>query len=104
MDHYDVVIVGSGHGGAQAAIALRQAKHEDTILIASRDRNPPYERPPLSKDYLSGEKPFEKILIRPEQFWADRNVTIRYGCNVDEIDFRPMSFRCRMERRFPIAS
>lgn len=86
MDHYDVVIVGSGHGGAQAAIALRQAKHEDTILIASRDRNPPYERPPLSKDYLSGEKPFEKILIRPEQFWADRNVTIRYGCNVDEID------------------
>ncbi len=86
MEHFDVVIVGSGHGGAQAAIALRQAGHEDSILIASRDRNPPYERPPLSKDYLAGEKPFEKILIRPEQFWAERNVTLRLGANANEVD------------------
>ena len=66
MEHFDVVIVGSGHGGAQAAIALRQAGHEDSILMVSRDRNPPYERPPLSKEYLAGEKPFERIQIRPE--------------------------------------
>ncbi|MAM36967.1 MAG: pyridine nucleotide-disulfide oxidoreductase [Erythrobacter sp.] len=87
MEHYDVVIVGSGHSGAQAAIALRQAGHEEPILMISRDRNPPYERPPLSKEYLAGEKPFEKILIRPEQFWADRNVTLRLGCNVNEVDW-----------------
>ena len=87
MEHYDVVIVGSGHGGAQAAIALRQAGHEDSILMVSRDRNPPYERPPLSKEYLSGEKPFEKILIRPEAFWAERNVTLRLGANVNEVDW-----------------
>ncbi|TMM48307.1 NAD(P)/FAD-dependent oxidoreductase [Qipengyuania marisflavi] len=87
MEQYDIVIVGSGHGGAQAAIALRQAGHEDSILMVSRDRNPPYERPPLSKDYLAGEKPFERILIRPEQFWADRNVTLRLGCNVDVVDW-----------------
>ncbi|MBY6127460.1 FAD-dependent oxidoreductase [Qipengyuania aquimaris] len=86
MDHFDVVIVGSGHGGAQAAIALRQAGHEDSILMVSRDRNPPYERPPLSKEYLGGEKPFEKILIRPEAFWADRNVTLRLGANANEVD------------------
>ena len=87
MEHYDVVIVGSGHGGAQAAIALRQAGHEDSILMVSRDRNPPYERPPLSKEYLAGEKPFEKILIRPEAFWAERNVTLRPGVNVNEVDW-----------------
>ncbi|MGE5953589.1 MAG: NAD(P)/FAD-dependent oxidoreductase [Qipengyuania vulgaris] len=87
MEHYDVVIVGSGHGGAQAAIALRQAGHEDSILMVSRDRNPPYERPPLSKEYLAGEKPFEKILIRPEAFWAERNVTLRLGANVNEVDW-----------------
>ena len=87
MDHYDVVIVGSGHGGAQAAIALRQAGHEEPILMVSRDRNPPYERPPLSKEYLAGEKPFEKILIRPEAFWAERNVTLRLGANVNEVDW-----------------
>ena len=87
MEHYDVVIVGSGHGGAQAAIALRQAGHEDSILMVSRDRNPPYERPPLSKEYLAGDKPFEKILIRPEGFWAERNVTLRAGANVNEVDW-----------------
>ncbi|MBX7494743.1 FAD-dependent oxidoreductase [Qipengyuania sp. 6B39] len=86
MEHYDVVIVGSGHGGAQAAIALRQNGHEESILMVSRDRNPPYERPPLSKEYLSGEKPFERIMIRPEKFWADRNVELRLGCNVNEVD------------------
>ncbi len=87
MEHFDVVIVGSGHGGAQAAIALRQAGHEESILMVSRDRNPPYERPPLSKEYLAGDKPFEKILIRPEAFWAERNVTLRLGANVNEVDW-----------------
>ncbi|MBX7541640.1 NAD(P)/FAD-dependent oxidoreductase [Qipengyuania sphaerica] len=87
MEHYDVVIVGSGHGGAQAAIALRQAGHEEPILMVSRDRNPPYERPPLSKEYLAGDKPFEKVLIRPEAFWAERNVHLRLGANVNEVDW-----------------
>ena len=86
MEHYDVVIVGSGHGGAQAAIALRQNGHEGSILMVSRDRNPPYERPPLSKEYLAGEKPFERIQIRPEQFWADKDITLRLGRNVNEVD------------------
>lgn len=86
MEHYDVVIVGSGHGGAQAAIALRQADHAEPILMISRDRSPPYERPPLSKEFLAGEKPFERILIRPETFWAERDVILRLGANVESVD------------------
>lgn len=86
MEQHDVVIVGSGHGGAQAAIALRQAGHDDSILMVSRDRNPPYERPPLSKEYLSGDKPFERMMLRPEAFWAERGVELRLGCNVNEVD------------------
>ena len=86
MEKFDVVIVGSGHGGAQAAIALRQNDHEGSILMVSRDRNPPYERPPLSKEYLAGEKPFERIQIRPEQFWADKGIELRLGRNVNEVD------------------
>ena len=88
MDKADVVIVGSGHGGAQAAIALRQAGHEGSIAMLSRDRTPPYERPPLSKDYLSGEKPLERILIRPEAFWAERGIDVRLGANVAEVDWQ----------------
>ena len=86
MEKFDVVIVGSGHGGAQAAIALRQNGHEGSILMVSRDRNPPYERPPLSKEYFAGEKPFERIQIRPEQFWADKGIELRLGRNVNEVD------------------
>lgn len=87
MDSADIVIVGSGHGGAQAAIALRQAGHEGSIIMVSRDRTPPYERPPLSKDYLRGEKPLERILLRPESFWAERGIDLRLGTNVAEVDW-----------------
>ena len=87
MDSADIVIVGSGHGAAQVAIALRQAGHDASILMLSRDRTPPYERPPLSKDYLAGEKPLERILIRPESFWAERGVELRLGTNVVEVDW-----------------
>ena len=55
---YDVVIVGGGHAGAQAAIALRQNKFDGAIAMIGAEAELPYERPPLSKDYLSGEKTF----------------------------------------------
>ncbi len=87
MDSADIVIVGTGHGGAQAAIALRQQGHEGSIVLVGRDAVPPYERPPLSKEYLAGDKPFERILIRPEKFWADKDITLRLGQGVTEIDW-----------------
>ncbi len=87
MTNADVVIVGTGHGGAQAAIALRQQGHEGSILMVGRDSEPPYERPPLSKEYLAGEKPFERILIRPPQFWDDKNIALRLGEAVAEVDW-----------------
>lgn len=86
METRDVIIVGSGHGGAQAAIALRQNGFEGSVLMVSRDSELPYERPPLSKEYLSGDKPFERILIRPEQFWGDKNIELRLGTEVVAID------------------
>ena len=79
MSRYDVLIVGGGHAGAQAAIALRQNKYEGTIAIIGEEPETPYERPPLSKDYLSGEKPFERILIRPAALWAERNIAMLLG-------------------------
>ena len=85
-DRYDVVIVGAGHGGAQAAIALRQRKFEGTIAMVGDEPEPPYERPPLSKEYLAGDKPFERLLIRPAAFWADRQVAMLLGRRVEAID------------------
>ncbi len=86
IDGYDVLIVGAGHAGAQAALALRQRGFAGTIAVAGEEPEIPYERPPLSKDYLSGEKSFERILIRPATFWAERGVVMLTGRRVTAID------------------
>lgn len=86
MSKYDVVIVGAGHGGAQAAVALRQHKFEGSILMIGRDTEPPYERPPLSKEYLAREKEFERLYIRPPKFWEEKGVTLRLGAMVVKVD------------------
>lgn len=86
MAQYDVLIVGAGHGGAQAAVALRQNKFEGTIAIVGDEPELPYERPPLSKEYFSGEKSFDRILIRPASFWADRKIDMLLGKRVATVD------------------
>ena len=83
---YDIVIVGAGHGGAQAAIALRQRKFEGSIAIIGEEPEIPYERPPLSKDYFAREKTFERILIRPAAFWDERHVAMLTGKRVVKVD------------------
>jgi 3-phenylpropionate/trans-cinnamate dioxygenase ferredoxin reductase subunit len=85
-DRFDVLIVGGGHSGAQAAIMLRQRQFAGSIALLGDEPHQPYERPPLSKDYLSGEKPFERILIRPESFWGSRNIALLLGRRVIAID------------------
>jgi 3-phenylpropionate/trans-cinnamate dioxygenase ferredoxin reductase component len=82
----NVIIVGGGHGGAQAAIALRQNGFVGAITIIGRETEPPYERPPLSKDYLAGEKEFERIYIRPPAFWEEKQVELCLGRSVVAID------------------
>lgn len=86
MTRYDTVIVGAGHGGAQAAISLRQQDFTGTIALVGAEASLPYERPPLSKEYLTGEKPFERLLIRPAEFWAEKDVTLMPGTRVVSID------------------
>ena len=83
---YDILIVGAGHAGAQAAIALRQKKFEGSIGLVGNEKYPPYERPPLSKEYLAGEKPFERILLRPESFWVEREIDLLTGRRVSKLD------------------
>ena len=84
--HFDVLIVGAGHGGAQAAIALHQNKFEGSIGIIGEEPEIPYERPPLSKEYFAGEKEFDRIRIRPPAFWDERNIAILTNCRVTTVD------------------
>jgi 3-phenylpropionate/trans-cinnamate dioxygenase ferredoxin reductase subunit len=86
MEKADVVIVGAGHGGAQCAIALRQAGFEGGIAVIGREPEYPYERPPLSKEYFAREKTFDRLYIRPPTFWADKDVTFHLGKEVTAVD------------------
>lgn len=94
------MIVGTGHGGAQAAIALRLNGFEGSILMIGRDKSPPYERPPLSKEYLAGEKPFERLLIRPEKFWPEKNIDLLLDTSVSKID--PLAKEITLSRGEPV--
>ncbi|MCJ8159015.1 NAD(P)/FAD-dependent oxidoreductase [Sphingomonas sp. LaA6.9] len=86
MTRFDVLVIGAGHGGAQIAISLRQHGFEGSVAIIGDEPEIPYERPPLSKEYLAGEKPFGRTLIRPAVFWADRKVELLTGKRVAEVD------------------
>jgi len=79
---FDVLIVGAGHAGAQTAITLRSLGFEGTIALVGDEPELPYERPPLSKEYLSGEKPFERIQLRPASYWAEKNLVLIQGHRV----------------------
>lgn len=82
----DVCIVGAGHGGAQVAAALRQRKFDGSVLVLGDEPELPYERPPLSKEYLSGDKPFDRILIRPAAFWEERAIEMKTSQRVISVD------------------
>ncbi len=89
MAHSDVIIVGAGHGGAQAAVVLRQSGFEGTITMIGREAEPPYERPPLSKDYLAKEKEFERLYIRPPHFWAEKGIDLLLSTEVVAVHAGP---------------
>lgn len=91
---YDVVIVGGGHGGAQAAIALRSVGYQGTLAIVGRETELPYERPPLSKEYLAQERPFERLYIRPEQYWQEKQVDLLLGRTVTALDAQAHTVIC----------
>ena len=87
-DRTDVLIVGAGQGGAQTAAVLRQQHFAGTITLVGAERDPPYERPALSKEYLAGEKAFDKMLLHPPRSWADRDIELVLGERVIEVDAR----------------
>jgi 3-phenylpropionate/trans-cinnamate dioxygenase ferredoxin reductase subunit len=83
---FDVAIVGTGHAGAQAAIALRQGGFDGSLALIGEEADLPYERPPLSKDYLSGTKTLSQIMLRPTTFWAERKIVTLLGRRVMQVE------------------
>ena len=81
-----VVIIGAGHAAGQVAASLRQDGHEGAIIMLGDEPFIPYQRPPLSKQYLSGEQGIERVYLRPQKFYDDKNIDVRTGVTADRID------------------
>jgi 3-phenylpropionate/trans-cinnamate dioxygenase ferredoxin reductase subunit len=80
------VIVGASLTGAKAAEALRAEGFDGRVLLLGAERERPYERPPLSKDYLRGESPREKAYVHPEAFYAEQAIELRTSTRVTGVD------------------
>lgn len=80
------VIIGASHAGAQLCVSLRQGGWEGRITVIGDEADLPYHRPPLSKDFLSGDKAIDEILLRPASVYENANVQMKLGTRVGAID------------------
>jgi 3-phenylpropionate/trans-cinnamate dioxygenase ferredoxin reductase component len=83
-----IAIAGASLAGASAAFALRDEGFDGRVVLVGDEHELPYERPPLSKKYLSGEQAFEKALVRPAAVYEERTIELLLGTPVASIDAR----------------
>ncbi|MFO7856716.1 MAG: FAD-dependent oxidoreductase [Paracoccaceae bacterium] len=81
-----IVVLGAGQAGASLAAKMRAEGHDGPLALVGEEPAPPYQRPPLSKKYLLGEMPKERLQLRPESFWAEKDVDLRTGVRAEAID------------------
>ncbi|MBJ8346770.1 NAD(P)/FAD-dependent oxidoreductase [Antrihabitans sp. YC2-6] len=80
------VIVGAGLAGAKLAEALRARDFPGTVVLIGAEEHLPYERPPLSKAHLAGQKSLEEFTVLPAQWYRDHHIDVRLGTAVTAID------------------
>src|SRR3954470_4924846 len=80
------VIVGASLAGAKAAETLRTEGFDGRVVLVGAEEARPYERPPLSKDYLRGEVGREKVYVHDESFYAEHDIELRLGRTVTDLD------------------
>lgn len=82
------VVVGANLTGGAAVQTLREEGHEGPIVLVGEEPHPPYERPPLSKEYLRGEEEREALFVRPGSWYGEQDVDARFGVRATAIDPR----------------
>lgn len=80
------IIIGASHAAAQLCVSLRQGGWEGSITVIGDEDDLPYHRPPLSKDFLSGDKTLSDILIRPAEIYEKANIDLKLGVRVGAIN------------------
>ena len=80
-----VVIVGGGQAGLEAAAALRAQGYEGSVTLIGEEPHAPYQRPPLSKDYLAGKSDADSLPLRADVFYQNNRIELLTGVRVTAI-------------------
>ena len=83
-----VVVIGGGLAGAKGVEGLRAAGYGGALTLIGAEAHLPYERPPLSKGYLMGEKSFDEAVVHPREWYADNDVDLLLGATASRVDAR----------------
>jgi NADPH-dependent 2,4-dienoyl-CoA reductase/sulfur reductase-like enzyme len=81
-----IVVIGGGLAGAKAVEALREQGYDGTLDLVADEPDLPYERPPLSKDYLQGKAEFDSAVVHTAEWYAEHDVTLHRGVAAMSID------------------
>ncbi len=81
-----IVIIGAGQAASQAVVSLRAEGFEGAITLIGDEAEPPYQRPPLSKKFLAGEIGFDRVELKPSEFYANAHCTLMLGTRVTALD------------------
>ncbi len=100
MTTENVIIVGGGQAGVQAAVTLRELGFAGSIRLFCAEGYLPYQRPPLSKTYLKEDSPPEKMYLRPDKYFVEKNIDCHVGAKVGAIDRMARSVTTKSGERF----
>lgn len=97
----NVVIIGAGQAGAQTAISLRSGGFTGSITMIGDEAYPPYERPPLSKQYLAGELEAERMVMRAPVYYVEQKIDLRLNTTVSFVDRAKSCIELQSKERIP---
>jgi 3-phenylpropionate/trans-cinnamate dioxygenase ferredoxin reductase component len=86
MKRPPIVIVGASLAGGTAVVTLREQGFDGDLVLIGAERQPPYNRPPLSKGYLRGQDRFEDQLVKPASYYAEQRIQLKLGVRAASID------------------
>jgi 3-phenylpropionate/trans-cinnamate dioxygenase ferredoxin reductase subunit len=81
-----IVIVGAGQSAGVAAASLREQAYGGEIVVVGEEKVGPYQRPPLSKNYLAGQMAAEQLQLKPAKFYVERGIELLLGVRATEIE------------------
>lgn len=94
----DVLLIGGGVASAAAAAELRERGFDGSILLATRELDPPYHRPPITKGYLQGREVREQAFVHPPEWYAAHDVELQTRTSVTDLDPRARTAKVGSEQ------